>query len=133
MMSTTAGTPVRAATLSRSQAPPRRVRITHPTASHARRAVARQVVMFFFSSRRRHTRFDCDWSSDVCSSDLPSFLAMGLRKRFDHVKRVRKIGWDADAARTPDHGLFPKAGLTCNLACLEEIVKIGRASCRERV
>src|SRR2546430_3514488 len=27
-------------------------------------------VIFFFSSRRRHTRFDCDWSSDVCSSDL---------------------------------------------------------------
>src|SRR5688572_21558766 len=26
--------------------------------------------LFFFSSRRRHTRFDCDWSSDVCSSDL---------------------------------------------------------------
>src|SRR3989475_855244 len=25
---------------------------------------------FFFSSRRRNTRFDCDWSSDVCSSDL---------------------------------------------------------------
>src|SRR5256886_2490483 len=29
------------------------------------------VIFFFFSSRRRHTRFDCDWSSDVCSSDLP--------------------------------------------------------------
>src|SRR5256886_11639741 len=28
------------------------------------------VIVFFFSSRRRHTRFDCDWSSDVCSSDL---------------------------------------------------------------
>src|SRR2546430_5862773 len=28
--------------------------------------------LFFFSSRRRHTRFDCDWSSDVCSSDLSS-------------------------------------------------------------
>src|SRR5256886_4699846 len=27
-------------------------------------------VFVFFSSRRRHTRFDCDWSSDVCSSDL---------------------------------------------------------------
>src|SRR2546430_2503022 len=27
------------------------------------------VRFFFFSSRRRHTRFDCDWSSDVCSSD----------------------------------------------------------------
>src|SRR2546430_5548835 len=29
-------------------------------------------TIFFFSSRRRHTRFDCDWSSDVCSSDLAS-------------------------------------------------------------
>src|SRR2546430_17465796 len=29
-------------------------------------------MFFFFSSRRRHTRFDCDWSSDVCSSDLDS-------------------------------------------------------------
>src|SRR3989475_9186859 len=28
------------------------------------------MSVFFFSSRRRHTRFDCDWSSDVCSSDL---------------------------------------------------------------
>src|SRR2546430_7135002 len=28
------------------------------------------MLYFFFSSRRRHTRFDCDWSSDVCSSDL---------------------------------------------------------------
>src|SRR5260370_30074077 len=28
------------------------------------------VDFFFFSSRRRHTRFKCDWSSDVCSSDL---------------------------------------------------------------
>src|SRR5260370_995557 len=26
-------------------------------------------IAFFFSSRRRHTRFKCDWSSDVCSSD----------------------------------------------------------------
>src|SRR5260370_24103202 len=29
-------------------------------------------LIFFFSSRRRHTRFKCDWSSDVCSSDLPN-------------------------------------------------------------
>src|SRR6516165_11781937 len=28
------------------------------------------LLVFFFSSRRLHTRFDCDWSSDVCSSDL---------------------------------------------------------------
>src|SRR5688572_32590857 len=35
---------------------------------------------FFFSSRRRHTRFDCDWSSDVCSSDLAT-----IRFRCDGV------------------------------------------------
>src|SRR5690606_41197738 len=29
-------------------------------------------LFFFFSSRRRHTRFSRDWSSDVCSSDLPA-------------------------------------------------------------
>src|SRR2546430_9980881 len=34
--------------------------------------VALSLYVFFFSSRRRHTRFDCDWSSDVCSSDLAS-------------------------------------------------------------
>src|SRR5690606_40832213 len=33
--------------------------------------------LFFFSSRRRHTRFSRDWSSDVCSSDL--FLAGSSR------------------------------------------------------
>src|SRR2546430_11546531 len=36
---------------------------------HRRLHVLRELGLFF-SSRRRHTRFDCDWSSDVCSSDL---------------------------------------------------------------
>src|SRR5256886_5977110 len=43
------------------------------------------VFFFFFSSRRRHTRFDCDWSSDVCSSDLTS------RKSWCTARR-RRIG-----------------------------------------
>src|SRR2546430_3469383 len=34
------------------------------------------LFFFFFSSRRRHTRFDCDWSSDVCSSDLRILLRL---------------------------------------------------------
>src|SRR5687768_17692591 len=34
--------------------------------------VDQDVFFFFFSSRRRHTRCSRDWSSDVCSSDLPS-------------------------------------------------------------
>src|SRR5260370_34820029 len=33
------------------------------------------MCIFFFSSRRRHTRFKCDWSSDVCSSDLVLLFA----------------------------------------------------------
>src|SRR5260370_12796455 len=41
---------------------------------------------FFFSSRRRHTRFKCDWSSDVCSSDLLHSLAdVAPRKGVEHV------------------------------------------------
>src|SRR5438132_10156599 len=35
-------------------------------------------VLFFFSSRRRHTRSLCDWSSDVCSSDLYSYSGLCL-------------------------------------------------------
>src|SRR6266478_2763447 len=37
------------------------------------------AFFFFFSSRRRHTRFDCDWSSDVCSSDLWDILPYRAR------------------------------------------------------
>src|SRR5690606_39308568 len=65
------------------------------------------VLIFFFSSRRRHTRFSRDWSSDVCSSDLAfvfpivielSELAVGLprdlKRRwrfFERVGKPRKI------------------------------------------
>src|SRR5437762_13658596 len=59
---------------------------------------------FFFSSRRRHTSYIGDWSSDVCSSDLSD--------RDDHV----------DLAR-------PRPGPTEDV----RPEQIGRASCRERV
>src|SRR5699024_11820877 len=36
------------------------------------------TLIFFFSSRRRHTRSKRDWSSDVCSSDLRSFHCPGI-------------------------------------------------------
>src|SRR5688572_31608245 len=42
---------------------------------------------FFFSSRRRHTRFDCDWSSDVCSSDLDIIASQLDADRFDYLLR----------------------------------------------
>src|SRR5207249_8595071 len=37
--------------------------------------------LFFFSSRRRHTRSKRDWSSDVCSSDLPGDAGVELGER----------------------------------------------------
>src|SRR3989475_6626887 len=59
--------------------------------------------VFFFSSRRRHTRFDCDWSSDVCSSDLrlradPAMsqavvsCVAAAPQRSDEARRHRGIG-----------------------------------------
>src|SRR3989475_405607 len=65
------------------------------------------VYLFFFSSRRRHTRFDCDWSSDVCSSDLREGervldVAAGSGDlAFDFAKRVGTSGevWLTDINR----------------------------------
>src|SRR5258705_3423074 len=45
-------------------------------------------LVFFFSSRRRHTRCLSDWSSDVCSSDLESEASAGdLAKLIEQIKR----------------------------------------------
>src|SRR2546430_4986166 len=66
---------------------------------------------FFFSSRRRHTRFDCDWSSDVCSSDLWWKLPRGVshavfaalretpRGNFHQGDRARHLVGTAASAR----------------------------------
>src|SRR5579862_4909633 len=43
-------------------------------------------VFFFFSSRRRHTRWNCDWSSDVCSSDLIDQATVPYRPNYDGTK-----------------------------------------------
>src|SRR2546429_6032463 len=89
------------------------------------------IVFFFFSSRRRHTRCSRDWSSDVCSSDLgapascpgagwnyfnafdeSSTGAGGKNAQVDRLPLEATVGWSAE--------------LNGNLA------EIGRASCRER-
>src|SRR5690606_40857789 len=43
--------------------------------------IAVALCYFFFSSRRRHTRFSRDWSSDVCSSDLEFGVAPSGHER----------------------------------------------------
>src|SRR5690606_31351251 len=58
-------------------------------------------LFFFFSSRRRHTRFSRDWSSDVCSSDLGKHQ----RRREDRSERQREswlqLRHQVSAAPTP--------------------------------
>src|SRR6266568_5779809 len=61
-----------------------------------------QVDIFFFSSRRRHTRWNCDWSSDVCSSDLGrEFPGLGdvVRELVGAGMRVSIDSFDPDEIR----------------------------------
>src|SRR6266478_12950 len=53
---------------------------------------------FFFSSRRRHTRFDCDWSSDVCSSDLLAAVTTLLNRSIT-IATEAATGTVSDAQR----------------------------------
>src|SRR5256886_8376048 len=66
-----------------------------------------RLFFFFFSSRRRHTRFDCDWSSDVCSSDLAHDLAQFGRSAMAELRQV--MGLLAPAADQTD--LAPQPGI----------------------
>src|SRR2546430_14590026 len=52
--------------------------------------------VFFFSSRRRHTRFDCDWSSDVCSSDLGFAISVRMSEALrEAILEVPEKEWKA--------------------------------------
>src|SRR6266571_543950 len=55
------------------------------------RSVSCYFCFFFFSSRRRHTRLTCDWSSDVCSSDLDSRSGPGVFYRLRDVRRGQRV------------------------------------------
>src|SRR2546430_3409462 len=70
------------------------------------RRIVWRVIFFFFSSRRRHTIFDCDWSSDVCSSDLrePTSRSLGRGRWTPHHARHR--GWPAESSS--DRELRPR-------------------------
>src|SRR5215211_4056412 len=55
------------------------------------------MMCFFFASRRRHTRSLCDWSSDVCSSDLDAERRIGM-----HLNALRSIQQPASADAAAD-------------------------------
>src|SRR5256885_13279487 len=87
---------------------------------------------FFFSSRRRHTSLQGDWSSDVCSSDLRQYVEERYGKPFlpetPNVYKSKKDAQDAHEAIRPTSMAFSPEVVEQYLP--EEI---GRASCRERV
>src|SRR5690606_41123805 len=81
-------------------------------------------IYFFYSSRRRHTRFSRDWSSDVCSSDLldaANRLGQGVTSLYACQTRMRKAA--QSSSRSMDSG-------GCAGRPLPN--EIGRASCRGR-
>src|SRR2546427_5614346 len=99
------------------------------------------VLFFFFSSRRRHTRFDCDWSSrrvlfrsgragelelgtTRLQESLDAYLSSGARLNLPHfyvlLADLRLAAGDRPRALDA-------------LRAGEEHIEIGRASCRERV
>src|ERR1022692_865251 len=64
------------------------------------------ALCFFFSSRRRHTRLQGDWSSDVCSSDLVSDCAAHIVLLQAGTKIPRFARDDKAAKRTPSISSF---------------------------
>src|SRR5690606_40051924 len=91
----------------------------------------------FFSSRRRHTRFSRDWSSDVCSSDLAMSVPVMVKRRCACVipgggsQCVAEGSVEAAGLKSAMGGGF--------LSAVDRMrqrtpigPQIGRASCRER-
>src|SRR5690606_41180701 len=87
------------------------IRVTHIKV-HTRQ------LLFFFSSRRRHTRFSRDWSSDVCSSDLSPPRSRGDTGAGAAERPARQRRASPASARA-------EWASRCRW-------QIGRASCRER-
>src|SRR5205807_3524012 len=94
------------------------------------------VVVFFFSSRGRHTRLQGDWSSDVCSSDLcwdtrapqdsPARRVQGLT----YAELKQRTGFPDSLRERLDADVWPPALEWAGY--IIELEEIGRASCRER-
>src|SRR5437879_11446837 len=85
------------------------------------------ALFFFFSSRRRHTRYIGDWSSDVCSSDLGGLTfatSEELLAAIEPPSRSIAASSSSEVANVNPPELFATTSVSPP--------KIGRASCRER-
>src|SRR5689334_24180419 len=84
---------------------------------------------FFFSSRRRHTRWNCDWSSDVCSSDLQ--LSAPSQSFPVELSAAQAAALPSGPALLICRRQKSAVSFLPNPA--PQTQQIGRASCRERV
>src|SRR5690606_40688091 len=87
-------------------------------------------IFFFFSSRRRHTRFSRDWSSDVCSSDLGSFVK--CRGSTNHRFYWERLNLRSYATLIWQSILYPNR-VGCPYQCLFTVCRIyyrDKAFCR---
>src|SRR5260221_1474106 len=94
----------------------------------------RRHLFLFFSSRRRHTRSLCDWSSDVCSSDLADLKGKTLTEpsRTDPITLTARKLMEMHGLKDGDVEIKYISGSRPRVDCLKS-GEIGRASCRERV
>src|SRR5256885_8563135 len=111
-------------------------------------------IFFVVSSRRRHTRFDCDWSSDVCSADLSFFfqaedgirdykvtgvqtcalpISGQVRSKRENIDAHKsgEVHWDRFDLDDVSVRVYGETAVVSGH--LTRKGKIGRASCRERV
>src|SRR5260370_28260901 len=96
-------------------------------------------MTFFFSSRRRHTRFKCDWSSDVCSSDLMMGGYMLIRpdQKAGEAVHILFVGEKSKSTQSfPHPDLHPEEkhlfGLTVPVAPLKDLLQMKLTSFRPR-
>src|SRR3546814_3054364 len=90
------------------------------------------ALLFFFKQKTAYEMRISDWSSDVCSSDLPAKTAVQLRRRGDGTGGI--IGWLASIVMRTDaqQGIILNVVVGIVGAFLGSF-QIGRASCRARV
>src|SRR5690606_40670242 len=92
------------------------------------------AFLFFFSSRRRHTRFSRDWSSDVCSSDLRAHDIPGSdRMNGNETKALNQVPMVVEQTSRGEraYDIYSRL-LKERVIFLVGGIEIGRASCRER-
>src|SRR5256885_3672771 len=97
-------------------------------------SVLYSIYFFFFSSRRRHTRLQGDWSSDVCSSDLGPGISQPLASPPQQAVEDLADGIDEGLGACPRgrvEGLGGGAPIVMGLAIRSEERRVGK-ECRSR-